>query len=417
MTKFLYRALKNNTQIVDGFVEADSPREAREKIRQLGFVPTKVYSEEIPQSQVPVKIQEQALIPDANNGKKVSRLSLQEKIMFTSELEVMLSSGIPIMDALHTIEINSPKLKIRTICQNLQENIMQGMTFATALASLYGNVFGPVYIGLVKTGEDSGELDVTLGRMLVLLRKQENIFGKIKSASIYPIILIVIMIGVMMLFSMKVFPAFYGILMFNGTDVPLYSQMLIGFCQFINQFWWLVLCGIGAFCGAVSMLFKNPVFKSKWDDFILKVPVVSDFIQYINLSNFMTVLHISYDAGLPIMSGLELSNKTVGNHVIKKKIFNAISLIRNGRSISEAFEITGAIPSALMTMIATGEKSGTLGKMFKDAAEVIDKKVDMALEALTKLFEPTLIIIMGIAVAFIALGFYQMYTAVLGSLF
>ena len=165
------------------------------------------------------------------------------------------------------------------------------------------------------------------------------------------------------------------------------------------------------------MLFQNPVFKANWDNFVLKIPVVSDFIQYINLANFMTVLQISYDAGVPIVSGLELSNKTVGNHTIKKKVFNAISLMRNGRQLSEAFEMTGAIPSALMTMIATGEKSGTLGKMFKDAAEVIDKKVNMALEALTRLFEPTLIIIMGIAVGIIAIGFYQMYFAMLGSMF
>ncbi len=131
----------------------------------------------------------------------------------------------------------------------------------------------------------------------------------------------------------------------------------------------------------------------------------------------MTVLHISYDAGLPIMSGLELSNKTVGNYTIKKKIFDAVNLVRSGKTLSEAFQRTGAIPGALMTMIATGEKSGTLGKMFHDAADVIDKKVDMALDAMTKLFEPALIVIMGGIVLFIAAAFYQMYFGMLNTLF
>lgn len=413
MAKFQYSALKNNSQIISGEIDAANYREAREKIRQLGFVPTKVYTEEAALS-APEQVE---INKNQVSGKKIKHLSLQEKIIFTSELQVLLSAGIPIMDALHSVEVNTPKEKIRVICQNLQHCIMNGMTFATALSSLYNETFGSVYIGLVKTGEDAGELDETLARMLVLLRKQEDIKGKIINASIYPAILIVIMTGVLMLFSMKVFPAFYGVLQMGAADIPIYSQMLIGFCEFINQFWWLVLCGIGAFFGGISILFKNPQFKAKWDNFVLKIPVISDFIQYINLSNFMTVLHISYDAGLPIMSGLELSNKTVGNFVIKKKVYNAVNMVRNGRSLSEAFEMSGAIPPALMSMISAGEKSGTLGKMFKDAAQVIDKKVDMALSAMMKLFEPTLIVVMGVVVAFIALGFYQMYVAALGSLF
>ena len=131
----------------------------------------------------------------------------------------------------------------------------------------------------------------------------------------------------------------------------------------------------------------------------------------------MTVLHISYDGGLPIMSGLDLSGKTVGNYDIRKKISDAVNLVRNGKMLSEAFRITNAIPPALMTMIAAGEKSGTLGKMFRDTAEVIDKKVDMALDAMTKLFEPTLIVIMGVVVLFIVVAFVQMYYGMLGSLF
>lgn len=413
MAKFKYRALKDKTHIVTGEVEASSPREARRKIYELGFLPTKVYTEEIIVDALPVTSQETLL----TNGKIVKSLSLQEKIMFTSELEVMIASGIPILDALHSLENSSSREKIKIICHNVQKSIINGMTFATALASLYPKVFGELYITLVKTGEEAGELDITLGRMLYLLRNQDDIKSKIIRASIYPAVLILIMFGVLMLFSIKVFPAFYGVLQFNSTDIPFYSRMLIGFCQFINHFWWLVIVCIGAFCGAISMLFQNPQIKSKWDDFVLKIPVVSDFIQYINLSNFMSVLYIAYEAGVPIVNALKLSNKTIGNYTIKNKVANAINMVKNSKPLSEAFNVTGAIPSALITMIATGEKSGTLGKMFRDSADVIDKKVNMALEAMTRLFEPTLIVIMGIAVAFIAVGFYQMYFAMLGSLF
>ena len=322
-----------------------------------------------------------------------------------------------ILEALHTLEINAPNVKLKTICSKLQEQIIGGKTFAQALTSLYGSVFGPVYTSLIKAGEDSGELEETLGRMLLLLRNQDNIKGKIIQASIYPVILILIMFCVLLLFAKVIFPAFYSVIQFGGGSVPFLAQTLIGLCTFVGNFWWLIIIGFGALCYLCSTLFKNPVFKSRWDEFVLKIPAVSEFIRYINLSNFMTVLHISYDAGLPVLSGLELSAKTVGNWVIKRQAANASSLARQGKSLSEAFQLSSLIPGALMTMVATGEKSGTLGKMIKDAADVIDKKVDMALEAMLKLFEPTIIVIMGGFVLFIAMAFYQLYVGMLGTLF
>ncbi len=414
MAKYKYNALKSNNNIINGEIEASNPREAREKIRELGFLPTKIYLEQSQESQ-----QYSDLISEKVNSSQinVSHLSLQEKIMFTSELEVLLSSGIPIVEALQSIANNTPKIKIKTVCEKIKDGILSGMTFAQALESFYGKVFGPVYTGLVKTGENAGELETTLDRMLLLLRKQDSIKGKIINASIYPAILIILMLGLLILFSKFVFPAFMGVFAFNGDELPFLASMLVGICSFVEHFWWLLIIGVGAACGAVSSLFKNYQFKSRWDDFILKIPVVSDFIKYINLSNFLTVLHISYDAGLPIMSGLELSNETVGNHTIKGKISNSISIVKRGKSLTEAFQATDAIPHALLTMIATGEKSGTLGKMLHDAAVVIDKKVDMALEAMTKMFEPTVIVIMGGVVLFVAVAFYQMYIGMLGTLF
>ncbi len=413
MAKYQYSALKNNTQVIKGMVEASNPREAREKIRALGYTPTKIYIEQS-LSEQPYTTNEEII--KNSSTRKVTRLSLQEKIMFTSELEVLLSSGIPILEALQTIGLNSPKWKLKEICLNLQTCILSGMTFAQALNALYSKVFGPVYTALVKTGEDAGELEATLRRMLVLLNKQDRIKGKIIGASIYPGILILLMLGLLILFSKFVFPAFMSVFTFNGASLPFLASMLVGICSFVMNFWWFIILAFGAACGAAVSLFKNPYFKSKWDEFILKVPVISDFVQYINLSNFMTVLQISYDAGLPIMSGLELSYKTVGNYTIKHRISNALGHVRAGKTLTESFQRAAAIPGALMTMIATGEKSGTLGKMLHDAAEVLDKKVDMALEALTKLFEPAVIIIMGGVVLFVAVAFYQMYVGMLGSL-
>lgn len=408
MAKYKYKALENNTRIVEGEVEAQSLREACEQIRKLGFVPTKVYTEDVQH-----ELKTETHVAQTS----IKHLSLSQKISFTSQLETLLTAGIPILEALQTIENNSPDAKLKTISLNLRIGIMSGLTFAQALNNLYGKVFGSVYCGLIKTGEDAGELEATLQRMLVMLRKQDAIKGKIINASIYPGVLIAMMTGLLILFAKFVFPRFAEIMAFNGADLPLLAQSIMGVFDFIDNFWWLVLMIIGAGCYVLVNMFKNPQIKSKWDEFVLKIPVVSDFITYINLSNFMTVMHISYDAGVPIMSGLELANKTVGNYTIKSKIFTSVNLVRAGKTLTEAFQRTLVIPQELISMISAGEKSGTLGKMFHDCANVIDKKVDMALEAMTKLFEPAVILIMGGAVLLIAIAFYQAYVGMLGSLF
>lgn len=414
MAKYFYNALKSNSQLVKGEVEAASPREARDKIRKLGYLPTKVYVETV--SDIENSVVEK--LPSENKNKKISFLSLSDKILFTSELEIMLASGIPILEALHSIEINTPKEKLRQIAGELNYCIVNAnMTFAQALKAMYADVFGPAYISLCISGEAAGELEITLERLITLLKKEQAIKGKIISASIYPAILILIMFGVLLLFSKLIFPAFAGMMIGNGADVPLMASMLIGFCTFVSNFWWLVLIFIAGGSYAFKLLLQEPSVKKKVDNFLLDVPVLSEFIRYINLSNFMSVLQVSYDAGVPIMEGLELSSKTVGNVEIKEKVIETVSYIKQGRSLSEAFTATGVLPGALMTMITTGEKSGNLGKMLGDVVDIIDRKIDMVLETLTRLFEPALIVIMGIFVLIIAVAFYQLYFGMIGSIF
>lgn len=414
MAKYFYSALKNNTQIVKGEIEALSSRDAREKIRQLGFLPTKVYMEN---SDEYLNAAISSLPAVSEQKKRVNFLSLSDKILFTSELEIMLSSGIPILEALHTIEVNTPKDKLKQIAQELNICIVSGMTFSQALKALYSELFGPSYISLCLSGEAAGELEVTLARLLVLLKKEQNIKGKITSASIYPAILILIMFGVLVLFAKVIFPAFAGMMTLNGADVPILASVLIGFCTFISNFWWLVLIFVAGGIYAFKLLLNEQSVKKSVDNFLLSIPVLSDFVRYINLSNFMSVLQVSYDAGVPIMEGLELSSKTIGNSEIKEKVIETVHYIKQGKSLSESFGITAILPGTLMTMISTGEKSGNLGKMLNDVVEIIDKKIDIVLETLTRLFEPAVIVIMGIFVLIIAVAFYQLYFGMIGSLF
>lgn len=413
MAKYYYSALKDNKLLVKGEIEALNPREAREKIRQLGFLPTKIYMEE---QEIPSQIPSESASYGISDT-SVTGLSLNDKINFTSQLQVMLSSGISILDALQAIEQNSPRIKLCKIAARLRKDITSGMTFTQALQKNYSQVFGAVYVGLCVSGEASGELDVTLDRMLTLLRKEQGIKDKVVRASIYPAVLILIMFGVLLLFAKVVFPAFAGVITFNGGNIPLLAALLMGICNFVSNFWYLIiLAGIGGVFGVINLM-KNPQFRQKVDKFIMEIPVLSEFVRYINLSNFMSVLQVSYDAGVTILEGLGLAKQTVKNTIVLSQVNSALNLVKQGKNLSESFGVTDLLPNELLMMVATGEKSGTLGKMLADAVNVIDRKVEMVLETLTRLFEPACIVILGGFVLFIALAFYQLYTGMLGSLF
>ncbi len=396
MARYRYKALENNKDFREGEIEAESPRDARAKIVEAGYLPVK--------------------ITEILSGENSPFLPLKDKILFTSELQVLLSAGIPIIEALSSCAENAQNLKIKKISLDIREALLEGKSLHEVMTERYKDTFGAVYTGLIKAGENSGELEKAFERVLLLLRKQDTVKSKIINASLYPCVLIVLMFGVLLLFSKFVFPAFEGIIDSNGGDIPPLASLLFGICNFVNNFWWLIiiLMAGGVFYFLNSL--KNVEFKKHLDKFIISVPVVSDFVRCVNLSNFLTVMHLAYDAGISVMSALELASATVENLVIKKKVANSLNLVKNGSSITQALQKADVLPFDMLAIVSAGEKSGMLGKMFADCASVIDKKVDMALTALTKLFEPTVMVIIGAVVLFIVLAFYQMYAGMLGSL-
>lgn len=408
MPRYLYNALKENKKdVIEGEVEALTLREARQKIRDLGYMPLKIF-------ELNLVVNDLSAMADNKGGMRF--LSLSDKILFVSELQVMISSGISIIESLQTIERHSPKMKIKKIAGELQRAILGGKSFAESVNYLYHDIFGDIFIDLCETGENSGELDVTLQRMLVMLKKQDDIKGDIIQALIYPCILILIMFGLLVFFSKVVFPIFMGLIMTYGGQIPPFASAVVGTLRFVGDYWYFCLLAILGSFGAVNFLAANQTTRSFFDKLFLKIPVLSEFVEYINLSNYMCILSISYDSGVSMSKTLTLAKRTIGNTEIKKKAASANLLIDKGAPLSEAMERSFLLPGALVTMVAAGEKAGNLSKMLDECVSVIDKKIDMVLKALTKAFEPVMIIVLGISVLIIAVAFMQMYLGMIKSL-
>ena len=223
MTLYKYVALKNNKEIFESVIEAADERSAREMIRNSGYIPVKVYLDD----------DEKPLLKQAKTEKVY--LSLKEKRLFTTSLQSMISSGIPVVEAFAIMESNLGKSKLRRIAGDIKEKIINGYTFTQALES-YENTFGDVYVKLCRAGEMSGELDIVLDRLSQLMKKQALITEKIISASVYPVIIVIMLFGLLGLFGAKVFPALLGAANMNGIEVPVETSMLVSLITFLQGF-------------------------------------------------------------------------------------------------------------------------------------------------------------------------------------
>ena len=397
MAIYNYIALKNNKDIVKGKVEAEDLREARENIRKLGFIPTKVYEEakEGEKDGKAVKVQ----------GGKVQKLGLQDRIDFTSTLQILAEAGIPIIESLMFIENDAAKLKVRLVAKELRRQIMAGATFADTVAK-YPDQFGQIYIGLVKAGEDSGELEKTLQRLLELLNKEANIRGKVIGTLMYPMFVIVLAVIIVLVMLMFVFPVFKEMFDGMGKELPWITATLMAAGVFLKTYWFFVPIILGSVCGFITFLMRWQPSKRKIDEYVLKVPLLSDLIQYSNFANFVAVMQVAYDAGVPIIECLYLANVTLTNYTLKTKIEGATLKVQQGQHLSIALRSTQVMPKMILFMIATGEQSGRLGDMLLQATNYIDKKLDAIIDTMTKMIEPIMLIVIGSIVLTLALALY-----------
>lgn len=402
MARYFYKALKNQKEAVSGYIDAESSAEARNKVRQLGFMPTGIYEEK------PEDISELSY----SNRQVKLKLKLSEKILFTSEMQTLLSSGISALEALESVSKYSSSRKISLIADDISESIKAGLTFSQALKK-YSSVFGNIYLAICVAGEHSGFLSDALGYLLTLLKKQDSLKGKFFQMSIYPSILVTILVGVFFLMGGLVFPKLISGL--NITDPPLTVSILTGSVSFILHYWFLILIFVVGLCYFINSIFGFDYIKKAYSDFLMKIPFLSDCIKYFSLAHYMSVMHIAYEAGIPITESLKMAESTITNDEMRKRAKDVANLISQGKSLTDAYYQSQLIPGVLMPLIATGEKTGKLGQMFRDASIGIEKKLDLALDALSRAFEPFLMVVLGGCVGYFVIAFFQMYSEAMSS--
>ena len=399
MAIYLYTALKQDgsNELVKGKVEAVDMRSARQAVRDLGLLATNIVEENAVVTTAKKDI--------AKKSGKMPKLGLAEQIDFTSTMQILSAAGIPIIESLMFIETDSAKLRIRQVAAELRRQIMNGGTFAGTVAK-YPEQFGQVYIGLVKAGEDSGELEKTLERLLELLNKQAAIRSKVTGTLMYPVFVILLAGFIIIVMLVFVFPVFKDMFDSMGMQLPWITRTLMAAGLYMKKNWLGIPIVIAIIAFTINFLFKWKPSRWKIDAIALKIPIISDLLQYSNFSNFISVMQVAYDAGVPILECLTLSNLTLTNHTLETRVVEATAKVRQGQHLSAALRSTRTMPKMILFMIATGEQSGRLGDMLGQAVSYIDKQLDGIIDVMTKMIEPIMLVVIGSIVLVLAAALY-----------
>jgi type IV pilus assembly protein PilC len=332
-------------------------------------------------------------------------VSLKTLVFFTRQLSTMFSAGLTIEKAISNLEKEEKNRKFQKVLHNLSDDIKKGFSLSEAMEQHPG-VFNPLYVALVKAGEVSGTLHTVLDELSDYLEKMEDTRRKVMSAMSYPIFILVFMIIVIWGVFYWIIPQFSEVYSNFGADLPGPTLFAIAISKFITRNIFLSIFLVILFVFAMFLVYLTDRGRYIMDSVKLKIPVLGQVINNSIMSKFARTFSILMAAGVPIMDTLELSENVVQNAVVESAIRRARVMVKEGYSVAGAFRRTGAFPTTLLQMTATGEETGDMDKLLGKAAEFYEKLVDSVIDRLTSLIEPLLIILMAAIVGSLVIVIY-----------
>ncbi len=333
--------------------------------------------------------------------KSIHKFKANEVADFSQELSTMLSAGISIIHALDIMLRRDIKEKVRQVYISVYNDISNGMTLSEALEN-QGNAFPTLFINMYRTGEESGTLDVVAGKMATHYTKEHRLNNKIKSATLYPKILLGLMLVVVIIIFTVILPQFLKL--FEDIKLPLVTRIVIGLSNIIIHYWLFLLIGILLIILLVSYVKKMPRIRYSLDKMKLKVPKIGKLKKIIYTARFSRTLSSLYSSGLSMVKALNICSTTIGNSYIESQFQNAIDKVRNGETLSSAIQEIDGFDIKLSLSILVGQESGQLDKMLDIVSDSFDYEAEQATTKLLTFLEPVLIIFMAVIVGFIALS-------------
>ena len=362
-------------------------------------------------------LRQQKISPSSVTEKKGDGLSMEITIpgleakpdkkdltIFTRQFATMIDAGLPLVQCLDILASQQEKKTFKVIITKIKEDVESGSTFADAL-SKHPKLFDSLYVNLVAAGEIGGILDTILNRLAAYIEKAESLKRKVKGAMVYPSTIIGVAIAVTALLLVFVVPMFKEMFESAGVPLPLPTQ-IINISEMIKSY--IVFGVIGIIVGIVAFIYfyRTPAGRRIVDEILLKLPIFGPLLVKVSVARFTRTLGTMVSSGVPILDALEITAKTSGNVIVERDVMNTRTGITEGKTIAEPLSQSKVFPPMVVQMVSVGEATGNMDAMLNKIADFYDDEVDVAVEALTSLLEPMLMVFLGIVVGGMVMALY-----------
>jgi len=372
---FRYKGYRADGSEVSGTLEADGPKSAALSVRALGIYPKEVSVIE-PKGKRLFKVRASSVLPH-----------------ITRQLATLLSSGVPLSEALRTLKDES-RGQTQEVLSDIRERLMSGESLPRALGA-HPEIFPDFYISLVAAGIESGALERVLERLSDFLEEEASIRAKVRTSLIYPIFMVCVSFVVLAFLFVFVIPKIVRIFENAKTTLPLSTKILIALSNFFVHYWWGAALLLFVLAFTQKGLIKR--YRANIDRLKLKIPV----IESLYLARFARTLGFLLEGGVPMLKALELSAKASGNIVIRESLLDATKRVAEGAKLSHSL---AAMPPVLLELISTGERTGKLPELLSKAADAYEEDFTRKTERALSLLEPSMVVLMGLVIGFIVLS-------------
>ncbi len=333
-------------------------------------------------------------------------VSTRDLVIFTRQFATMIDAGLPLVQCLDILGEQQPNKMFQNVLRAVKSDVEQGSTFADALRK-HPRVYDNLYVNLVAAGEVGGILDTILNRLAVYLEKADALARKVKGAMVYPITVMIVALGVVVVLLVKVIPVFQKMFAEFGGALPGPTQAVINVSEFMQA--WIVFILLGIAGGAVAFFqarARSRAFKYRTDAIFLAMPIFGPLLRKVAVARFSRTLGTMISSGVPILDALDIVANTAGNLVIEEALQKVRSAISEGKTIAEPLGESKVFPSMVVQMVGVGEQTGAMDAMLSKIADFYDDEVDTAVSALTQLLEPLMIVFLGGTVGTILIAMY-----------
>ena len=389
MPTFTYKS-RVRGKMKSGEVKAEDEKSAISKLKQQNIRVTTVKK----------KGGESALF-----GPKVHKITTRDVVIFTRQFSTMVDAGLPLVQCLDILGKQSDNPTFGETILKVKGNIEVGNNLSESMKK-FPHIWDSLYCNLVEAGEVGGILDVILRRLAAYIEKAEALKKKVKAAMVYPGAIVTVAFVVVAFLMIFVIPAFATMFEGGGQELPGPTQIVMNVSNFFQNQWYVMIGGLVTFSFVFKKVYATERGNIEIDRIALKLPVFGMLIRKVSVAKFSRTLGTLISSGVPLIEGLDICARTSGNKIVEIAVFNTIAAIKEGETIAAPLSRESVFPPMVIQMIDVGEASGSLDKMLSKIADFYDEEVDAAVEGLTALLEPMLMVFLGCIVGFIVVAMY-----------